>query len=428
MTLGLSAWVGCRPLPPPVRTAPFPAELAPYLVDPGEGSEAACAAEVSAEWSAFAASGRAAPAAARATELAGQPGGCPPALALLAETELLARQSSAAEATLRAAAAAAGEPALQLVYARAAELAGDPVAALAAFERAASRYPLAAARRGDVRPAALDELSRRFDAELRRQRIPDAEAALSLLETWAPGEERTIEAERALAAAKGDGAREIEAVRRLVAAHPERTDLQLRRAALEMEFGDPRAGLDLFAGLVARFPRDPAIADQQAQAKFLFRLQNAPDGVKRARLKNQLTRADFAVLLYWLVPQVRTARAGAAHIASDILDHPARDEIVRVVNLGLLQVDESLHLFDPNRPLRRSEALAALLRLLADDERAAGCVGDLAGALASRDAICAAASACALTAGEAPCPPGGGLSGGEATELLRRTLDRLGVP
>jgi hypothetical protein len=48
------------------------------------------------------------------------------------------------------------------------------------------------------------------------------------------------------------------------------------------------------------------------------------------------------------VPQIRTARPGAAQIASDIVDHPSRDEIARVANLGLMSIDETLHRFSPN--------------------------------------------------------------------------------
>ena len=122
------------------------------------------------------------------------------------------------------------------------------------------------------------------------------------------------------------------------------------------------------------------------------------------------------------MPQIRTARPGAAQIASDIVDHPSRDEIARVANLGLMSIDETLHRFSPNAALRRADAVAALLRLIAAEGRTGGCGLPRA---AGRDALCQAGVACGLFEDPALCQAGAGLSGAEAIEMLRRALDRL---
>ncbi len=150
---------------------------------------------------------------------------------------------------------------------------------------------------------------------------------------------------------------------------------------------------------------------------------NSPEQVRGLRDKVALSRADFAVLLYWTVPQIRTARPGAAQIASDIVDHPSRDEIARVANLGLMSIDESLHRFSPNAALRRADAVSALLRLVAadgPDGRLRPAAHRAAGTGSAGRESPAGCSRIRLL-----CQAGAGLSGDEAIEMLRRALDRL---
>jgi hypothetical protein len=137
----------------------------------------------------------------------------------------------------------------------------------------------------------------------------------------------------------------------------------------------------------------------------------------------ELDRGGFAVLVYWLVPQVRYGRGGTARIASDILDDPRREEIARVINLGLLDVDPTVHRFYPNTPLRRSRGLRALARQLGSSgaECAAGVAAD-----PGPEESCSVAVRCGLVAAAAECAATDGLSGSEALEMLRRVVDLLG--
>ena len=127
------------------------------------------------------------------------------------------------------------------------------------------------------------------------------------------------------------------------------------------------------------------------------------------------------MLLYWLVSQVRNSRPTAGRIATDVLDHPHREEIVRVVNLGLMEVDPTQHRFYPGSPVRRGQALRVVLRTLARFGAAA----------CARTAAVTAANACAV-AGLRPAGLRRGvrrdapLSGSEGVEILRRSLKLLG--
>ena len=123
------------------------------------------------------------------------------------------------------------------------------------------------------------------------------------------------------------------------------------------------------------------------------------------------------------MPQIRTARPGAAQIASDIVDHPSRDEIARVANLGLMTIDETLHRFSPDAALRRADAVSALLRLISG--RMPGRASASLPRTAGRDELCKAGVVCGLFEDPLLCQAGAGLSGSEAIEMLRRALDRL---
>ena len=148
-----------------------------------------------------------------------------------------------------------------------------------------------------------------------------------------------------------------------------------------------------------------------------------PGDVRALAEKPELSRADLTVLLYWLVPEVRYAKATAGRIATDILDHPHREEIAHVVNLGLMDVDPNLHRFSPEAPMRRGGALRSLARLLTAFGKPAACAEEAGGTAAPP---CDLAVRCRLVDGEDACEAGEPLSGADAVEWLRRSLVLLG--
>jgi hypothetical protein len=261
---------------------------------------------------------------------------------------------------------------------------------------------------------------------LARNRLDRAREALSQLEEWAGEESITFESAAAVAAAAGDPSAELAALRALTGGGQEGRDLLERRADLELEVGDAGAGLRIVQDLVAANPGDAALEEKLARARFFWRLQLLPVETSQLIQQTELTRGDFAAILYWLFPEVRYGRAGEARIANDVLDHAHREEIVRVANLGLMDVDTSLHRFEPDRPVTRSEVLASLTRLLARRQPPLSCLGS--GPVGQSSGwICEAAAQCRLLDEPADCLPGASVSGKEAVELGRRTLELLGI-
>lgn len=313
----------------------------------------------------------------------------------------------------------------QLALGRAAELAGDIPLAYSAFREIATRNQRAFQKLGELHPRALEIVSNRLQEALRLQRLDEAEKQLAFLRSWAPAESVTLEGARAIAVARGDRRAELAAVTELATLHPDERQLVERRAELELAVGDPGAGLQLIQGLADQNPDDPALAEKLAAAKFRWRVSLLPKDVQEVAALPELTKADLAVLLYWLLPSIRYGRPTAGRIATDVLDHPHQEEIVRVVNLGLMDVDQTLHRFSPGAPARHGTALRSLVLVLARFGNGLACLGNAARGYPSTAETCEAAAACGLIRPGDDCRAGSPVAGGDAVELIRRTLKLL---
>ncbi|HEX2251828.1 MAG TPA: tetratricopeptide repeat protein [Thermoanaerobaculia bacterium] len=345
----------------------------------------------------------------------------PPAAVLAAQVDLLLGRY--ADAVERLEPVVAEHPlyvAAQLVLGRAAERGGDLVRAYAAYGAVAALAPEALVRNAELAPRVTEVLAARLQDAVDRGRMEVAEATLARMIAWFPEADATLGAARTFAVARGDRDSELVAVREMARRAPEDRELAEDRAELELAVGDPGVALDIYQRFADENPNDPELADRLSAAKFLWRVTQLPDRVQQVVATPELQRGDLAVLLYWLVPRVRSSRAGAPRIASDILDDPRRSEIAQIVNLDLMPIDQTLHRFYPDRVLTRREALAVVLRTLAHYD--AGCRP----APESAAPVCSAAVACGLVAEEAACRPEESLPGSDALELLRRTAERLG--
>jgi tetratricopeptide (TPR) repeat protein len=424
---------GGRGATPPARAdfPGLPAADRPYLVDPLLGYPLVVAGDLEPRIAgAYAAlrEGLVARARAVAGELLAVDPGFHPAIVLAAQADFAAGDPRrAVEALQPVTAELPGYTAAELLLGRAAELGGEPLAAFAAYRRAAEVNALARERVAELKPRAVEIAVNRVRDALARGRLDEADEGLVRLRSWAPDEAPTLEAAADVARARGDRAAELQAVSGLAGLRPDDRAIAERWGELELEAGDPGAGLALFERLAARYPEDRQIAAKLDGAKFRWRFAQLPVRVRSAAAGAEVGRGDFAVLLYWLAPTVRYGRSESARIATDVLDDPRREEIVRVVNLGLMELDAGLHRFSPDAPATRRDALLALLRLAAgagDGGGGAACVEGLAAtARPSNDFLCAAAARCRLIASPADCLPRASLSGGEALELIRRGLD-----
>jgi tetratricopeptide (TPR) repeat protein len=431
----LAAGSACTSAPPPpvrrpVERGPEPLALAPadrpYLIDPMEGYGRAVDPDLRARletaWHGLLEEGDTASATHTAGELLTREPDLAPAKVLAAQVDFAAGENThVVERLLPVGDAIPTYTASQLLLGRATERLGDIALAYSAYRAIAARSSLALKRAGELHPRAMEIVSHRLDEAVRAQKLDEAGKQLHLLQAWGPSETISLEAARKVALARNDRAAELKAVQELAARQPDDRKLLERRAELELAVGDPSAGLKIAQDLAARNPKDPALARQLESAKFRWRLSQLPRDVQDVAAKPELSKADFALLLYWLVPQVRNSRPTAGRIATDVLDNPHREEIVRVINLDLMQVDATQHRFFPGSPVRRGPALRVVLRTLARFG-AASC----AGGNGEGGDVCDQAIACGLLPADDTCDSNAPLAGTDGVEILRRSLKLLG--
>lgn len=417
-----------QPVQEPERA--LSAELRAYLLDPLEGYaqeiDPARAERIRSAHRALVEASDVAGARAAAAELLEVDSGLAPAHVLAAQADLAdGRSGEIVSRLLPIGDRMPGYVASQLLLGRAAEADGDIPLAYAAFRAIATRNQLALQRLGGLHPRAVEILYNRLREGLRTGSLDEAQKNLTLLQSWAPSEVVTLEGALAVAEARDDQAAELSAVQALAARRPDDRKLLERRIELEMAVGDPSAGLQIAQNLAALHPDDAEAARLLESARYRWRLSMLPQAVQTVAARTDLDKADLAVLLYWLVPNVRYARPSAGRIATDVLDHPHQEEIVRVVNLGLMEVDPTLHRFSPSAPLRRGAALRVLVRTLSTFGQGLTCLDPKS--QGTQSAVCAGAATCGLLLEGEECLPGEPLSGSEAVELIRRTLKLLGA-
>ncbi|REJ83354.1 MAG: hypothetical protein DWQ36_23850 [Acidobacteria bacterium] len=314
-----------------------------------------------------------------------------------------------------------------LVLGRAAELEARPDVAHAAYRLAAeSAEP---ARRGAERTleAALQFTLRGLAAALAEDRLEAARAAVQRMEEWAPGADVTLRARLDLARAIAEPAAELAALRAWIPRQPTVGNYK-RLGHLEVEYGDAERGLQVYTQLAEQLPNDPEVADGLAAAQFVWRLDMLPAEVRQIVDRERLSRGDFAELLYWLLPGVRTRRPESGQIVTDLpLEHPQRAAIVRVVNLGLMPLqDATLREFAADEPITRRQGFAVLLELPEYFGTEAQCTAELAGrSRPSGEEICVAAARCRIVADVSECRLPDALAGRVAREGLRRMLALL---
>lgn len=428
--LALLAAAGCAGRPEPQAPSPrgerhpIATEDRPFLLDPIASfsfrSDGQRAEDVAAAFRRLLDEGAADEAAATAEALLAVDPRFQPAVVLAAQADFARRRFEAAAERLEATVRQGPEStAARLLLARVREALGDLVGAYTAYREMAEASPAAGARAEELRPRAAEIVANRFAEALRQGRLEEASAEQRLLAGWEPEGTAAWFAARELAAAQGDARAELQALSHLASRLAERPDLVERRADLELELGDPGVAVDLYQRL-AEEGDATRLEPKLARAKFRWRLALLPAEVQALAERPTLTRSGFATLLFWLVPEVRYGRPGTARIAGDILEHPQREAIARVVNLGLMDIDPTLHLFAPGGGLGRLAALRALLGVAKLRGGVRSCAG---GAVPSAAAeVCAAAARCRLVADAESCLPRAAMAGPEAVEMIRVIL------
>jgi tetratricopeptide (TPR) repeat protein len=116
---------------------------------------------------------------------------------------------------------------------------------------------------------------------------------------------------------------------------------------------------------LARRTKETRYNERLEQIKEEWSMANMPPQFRQALESPAVTRGDFAILLYWLVPSVRFAQnLGSPPIAIDIENVSGREEIIRAITIGLFDVDPVTRRVSPGRIVPASRLAHNLARLL----------------------------------------------------------------
>jgi tetratricopeptide (TPR) repeat protein len=186
---------------------------------------------------------------------------------------------------------------------------------------------------------------------------PDrAEVALAAL----PRDPEVIRLSGSIAEARGD----LSAAMRIYSSLPDDPDAMLMAVAIAESQGDWLTAMNLYNALPDKRPeKDPGLR----RAKLRWRLSVMPDYVQDAVDSPVLERAQLAVLVVSLAPRVETLPGGQVPLLSDVMTLPSQNEILTAARLGLIESDQFLHRFHPERPVTAAEVRSAvdnLARLL----------------------------------------------------------------
>jgi len=415
----LAGWVfACAGTPPPVTRAPvLPARESEILVDParncGTNPQAPDSEELTRATARLVAGVGPAELLEQASDLAARSAG---GRLLLSQVEYRMGRPAALRRLQELVLSERACTGAWLLLGAVLEEQGEVVEAALAYQEARA-LPPAAARLGVLRDRASAELARRIDEELQRGHPERAEEWLSKLKGLEGGASGTLMMEMEVARKLADDPRELTSLRLLA---PPAADAELRErwAELEMLVGIPAQAVHLAEELAQAAPREASRADFLDEMRFRYRLTLLPEAVQEALALPALERADLAALLYWLAPGIRQTRVAAREIASDVVGHRWREEIVRCVNLDLLSLDPALRSFHPQRAATRSEALSALLK--AQSRYGTGSCGERHAVGVEREAWCAFAVNCALLDSAEECLPGLPVTGQEIAIWLRK--------
>ncbi len=128
----------------------------------------------------------------------------------------------------------------------------------------------------------------------------------------------------------------------------------------EQEFA---RALDVYTRLLAHGPGDEAARAGQRRAREGLEALAMPLEYRAIPEAARVTRADLAALVAVRVPALRRAGAGEPRVAVDISGSWARDQVARVLALGIMDVYPN-HTFQPGAIVRRVDLARAAARTL----------------------------------------------------------------
>ncbi len=241
---------------------------------------------------------------------------------------------------------------------------GDAETAVELYRRALDLDPSAPSIvRRRLGEAKLEVTEHRVQAARRAQSAGNLEAAVEELRRALRTAPEVAGVRLSLAdllAEQGDNAAAIE----LLAQEPnDDRQVMLRLGKLLREAGEPDLAVAAYERALAREPGDDELRRLAGEAGREAELRRMPEEYRRIFATPRLTRADLAALLDVKVTALGRAPGADPPVATDISGSWARDHILRLLGLGVLEVFPN-HTFQPATTVRRADMAQAVSRVL----------------------------------------------------------------
>jgi Flp pilus assembly protein TadD len=137
----------------------------------------------------------------------------------------------------------------------------------------------------------------------------------------------------------------------------------LELGRLTNDTGEYARALEVYTRILAHGPGDAEAQAGQRRAQEGLEGQAMPEDYRAIPDASRVTRADLAALLAVRVQRLRRAGPGEPRVAVDISGSWARDQVARILSLGIMDVYPN-HTFQPNATVRRVELARAAARVL----------------------------------------------------------------
>jgi tetratricopeptide (TPR) repeat protein len=157
---------------------------------------------------------------------------------------------------------------------------------------------------------------------------------------------------------------DLEGASRLLAADPG-SDRQvlLRKGEIDTQRKDYGAALEAYRRVLSRDTKDADALRGALAARQGLELQQMPDEYRRIFAAPRITRADLAALVAVKVTALGRAEKADPPVAVDISGSWARDHILRILSLDIMEVYPN-HTFQPGAMVRRGDLARAVARVL----------------------------------------------------------------
>jgi tetratricopeptide (TPR) repeat protein len=137
----------------------------------------------------------------------------------------------------------------------------------------------------------------------------------------------------------------------------------LREAELLVGQGDHNRALEVYRRLLGRDPRDEEALRGARQVREALELQRMPEEYRRIPGLPRLSRADLAALVAAKVTALSRLGGGTPKVAIDISGSWAREHVVRLLALDLMDLYPN-HTFQPAAMVRRGDLARVVQRIL----------------------------------------------------------------